>query len=363
MKYMAAYCFMSTEKIKSFDTFNRKMNHNYRLTNVPNADPDRIHDNEEIIKMEEASYVEAFKRKMIEAGHTPRSNAVLGIEVMLTYNARDVDENFNKEQWKQENKKWLEDTFGKDNVISAVLHNDEGIDGSGHIHAIIVPMVDGKLNCKHFLSGKQKLIELQTSYGQAMSSVGLKRGMEGSVAKHQDIRKFYDSLNKKFEKHLPPTLPGETTEQYRSRADDIYLETNLKHLEEVNKMKRKIDEVKTSVKKISIDERLDFQSSLDKIEKEKERIRKEKEELKQQEDNMKKEKEIHQKLTEKDKETLLKVMNMDLLRNGLANYPDKEFAKNVGKNINKIVNWQVEQFEKKIEENNNTKKSKQEETI
>ena len=360
---MAAYCFMSTEKIKSFDAFGRKMNHNYRLTNVPNADPDRICDNEELIKMEDASYTDAFKRKMIEAGHTPRSNAVLGIEVMLTYNARDVDENFDKEEWKRKNIEWLQETFGKDNVVSAVLHNDEGIDGSGHIHAVVIPMVDGKLSCKHFLSGKAKLMELQTSYGRAMSAVGLKRGMEGSVAKHQDIRKWYDSLNKQFERHLPSVEPGETAEHYRDRADNYFLESNLKHLEETNKLKRKIDEVKTSVKKTSIDERLEFQTTLENIEKEKMKIKKQQEELKLREEKLENEQEIYRKISEKDRETILKVMNMDLLRSGLANYPDEEFAKEVGKNINSIVNWQVEQLKEKIDEKNKINKDKKEETI
>ena len=46
-----AYCFMSTEKIKSLGAFTRKYEHNYRTGNVPNADKNRAHLNEEIVSL------------------------------------------------------------------------------------------------------------------------------------------------------------------------------------------------------------------------------------------------------------------------------------------------------------------------
>ena len=93
------------------------------------------------------------------------------------------------------------------------------------------------------------------------------------------------------------------------------------------------------------------------------KIKKQQEELKLREEKLENEQEIYRKISEKDRETILKVMNMDLLRSGLANYPDEEFAKEVGKNINSIVNWQVEQLKEKIDEKNKINKDKKEETI
>ncbi len=42
--------------------------------------------------------------------------------------------------WIEANLKWLKDTFGEENVVSAVLHMDEK---SPHLHATIVPIVQG----------------------------------------------------------------------------------------------------------------------------------------------------------------------------------------------------------------------------
>ena len=59
-----AYCFMSTEKIKSLGAFTRKYEHNYRTGHVPNADKDRAHLNEEIISLPEGkTYVDVFRDK------------------------------------------------------------------------------------------------------------------------------------------------------------------------------------------------------------------------------------------------------------------------------------------------------------
>jgi hypothetical protein len=190
---------MSTEKIKSMGVFTRKYEHNYRTGNVPNADKNRKHLNEEIIKLPEGkTYVDCFRDKMIKLGHKPRSNAVLGVEIVMTYNARTVDEDFDIEKWKEANIKWLKEQFPEEGILSVVMHRDEGIDNgrSAHLHATVLPIYEGKLNCKHFLSGKKCMVELQDSYGKAMEPLGLERGMRGSSAKHEDIRRFYDSLNK-----------------------------------------------------------------------------------------------------------------------------------------------------------------------
>lgn len=341
-----SYCFMTTEKVKSLDALNRKMNHNFRITDVPNADRERSKQNEEVIPLQDKDYVSAFKRKMIEANHIPRKNAVLAIEVMLTYNARTVGKDFDKEQWKKENVKWLQDTFGKENVISAILHNDEGIEGSGHIHAIIIPMYNGRLSARHYISGKAKMIELQNSYGKAMAKVGLVRGMQGSVAKHQTIRKFYDAANKAISKELPAVKENESAREYRDRANEVYVESNLKHLDEIRKMERKIVEAQTKAKRISLDDRLEYQNEVEKLNKEKERFSKERKKIEDERRKLERDKELYNNISSEAKKEINEIKNFELLIDGLKNYPDREFAKSVGENINTIVGWENNHREK-----------------
>ena len=45
------------------------------------------------------------------------------------------------DDWCNDSLKWLQDTFGKENVVSVVLHMDEH---TPHLHASIVPIVIGE---------------------------------------------------------------------------------------------------------------------------------------------------------------------------------------------------------------------------
>ena len=47
-----------------------------------------------------------------------------------------------------------------------------------------------------FLNGRERMANLQNSYGDRMEKLGLTRGMKGSLAKHTDIKEFYTAVNK-----------------------------------------------------------------------------------------------------------------------------------------------------------------------
>ncbi len=245
-----AYAFMSIEKVKTLSAMSGKMNHNYRLSDVSNADPNRASWNEEIIQMKDDSYVDAYNRKISESDYYKvtkvRKDAVKGMEIMMTFNQDEVENDFDLDGWKKANVQWLQDRFGKDNVISAVCHMDEH---SPHIHGMVIPMVNGKLNCKHFLTNRKKMIELQNSYGEAMKPFGLKRGIQKSQAKHEDIKRFYGSVNAAISSDLPEISMGEngpeTAKEYRERVNEYYKDVRLKHLNEIKKMERKIVEAKS----------------------------------------------------------------------------------------------------------------------
>lgn len=52
-----------------------------------------------------------------------------------------IEESGNLDNWCMDNLDWLKETFGEDNLVSAVLHMDEK---TPHIHATIVPIVSGE---------------------------------------------------------------------------------------------------------------------------------------------------------------------------------------------------------------------------
>lgn len=80
---------------------------------------------------------------------------------------------------------FLAERYGKENIISAVVHMDET---TPHMHFNFVPVtLDGRLSAKSILT-RQSLIEQQTAFCEKVGKkYGLLRGMEGSKEKHLEI--------------------------------------------------------------------------------------------------------------------------------------------------------------------------------
>lgn len=105
-----------------------------------------------------------------------------------------------------------------DQLASAVLHLDEQ---TPHLHLLVVPRIakpEGgwKLNSKA-LFDRDKLRALQTSYGEAMAPLGIRRGEPGSKAKHVEVSQFYGAVMAdrppmpKLTVPPPPKKPAEPT--------------------------------------------------------------------------------------------------------------------------------------------------------
>lgn len=143
------------------------------------------------------------------------------IRVLLTGTHEDMERITNKgrlDEWCNDNLKYLADTFGKENIVSAVLHMDEQ---TPHIHATLVPIVKGERKrkkkeeqvkkryrkkptdtarlCADEIMTRAKLKSYQDTYAQAMSGYGLQRGIDGSEAKHITTRQYYRDLMQQTE--------------------------------------------------------------------------------------------------------------------------------------------------------------------
>ena len=82
---------------------------------------------------------------------------------------------------------FFSERYGKENVVSAVVHLDES---TPHLHFNLMPVTGGRL-CAKKLFDRAALRELQTNFYEVVGKkYGLKRGKEGSTAKHLDTVAF-----------------------------------------------------------------------------------------------------------------------------------------------------------------------------
>jgi hypothetical protein len=219
---MADYARLRIEKIKSGSRIANAYLHNQRLEDVASSIPELQGTNEELIPLPshdgfEMSYADAIDQRLENVPY--RSNSVKAYEIIMNY---PKDDRSDLDAWKKASVDWLKKTFnvagdGKNNVLHAVLHNDEA--GMPHIHSIVVPVDErGKLCARSFTGGWKNMVDLQTSYARSLESLNIERGIQGSRARPMKMQKMYAKFN--ADTTLPEPEAGETAVQYKARIED-----------------------------------------------------------------------------------------------------------------------------------------------
>lgn len=191
-----SFAIIRTEKLKSKAQIVSRLKHDLRLNNVLNSNPQFTHLNKNSRTLEEA--LEIYDKVLGEASgkRKIRRDAVHAIDYLMT-----ASPEFFRTASKEEVEnffatccKFLIEKHGVDNVLNISVQYDEQ---TPHCQALVVPIDDtGKLNCKSFLGGREKMRTLQDEFSKAVENFGLERGKSMSVAKHQDVRSFYADVNK-----------------------------------------------------------------------------------------------------------------------------------------------------------------------
>ena len=228
-----AKAILRTAKLKSASAIRGCGTHNARTRPTPNANS-KIK-NEVLVDGGKDVY-ETVMQHIKESGvkRKIRANAVLAQEIFLsaspeyfrtdpaaagTWNQKKM------EKWRDASFDFLKKKYGK-NLVDCRLHLDES---TPHMHAIIVPIVQGKKGAKLSAKecfGKKDLTKLQDEYPRAVSHLGLERGIKGSRAKHTDVKKFYGAVNSAKNAKMPvlpvpkkPMLWEKTRAEYAEKIN------------------------------------------------------------------------------------------------------------------------------------------------
>jgi len=189
------YAILRTAKLSSFGNISGSLAHTNRLTRevAINADPTRSHLNQVLVGSGDTAFEDIKSRiETVADGKPIRKNGVLCIEYLLTASPEFFEGKSPEEisTWGEKNLKFLRKKHGE-NLVFAAMHNDEK---TPHVVAYVVPEVEGKLNCREILGGREKVRKLQSDYADAMSEFGLERGIEGSKASHTTVKTFYSQI-------------------------------------------------------------------------------------------------------------------------------------------------------------------------
>lgn len=210
---------MHLEKAKGTDS--RMSAHIERTVHPKNADRTRTHLNRELVQFPEGvrNRTQAIAHRIETAGIRRKvsANQVKAIRILLTGSNKDMKQMEAEgriEDWCNDSLKWIRETYGEQNLVSAVLHMDEK---TPHIHATVIPIVTGERRkagqeeqngkkkyrkknpqdvrlCADDVMARHRLKHYQDTYAQAMNKYGLQRGVDGPLAKHISTMQYYKQL-------------------------------------------------------------------------------------------------------------------------------------------------------------------------
>ena len=212
-----SYAIVRNEKLTRDEAKGRYV-HNERKTKGhtnKDIDPERTHLNY-YFKKNELSYIKEFDKLRKEKdlkGHI-KSNSIILCEMIFT-----SDKEFFDNIGEEETKRYFEESYkfvcnyknlGEENIISAVVHLDEG---TPHMHLVFVPVVHpkdkegndiNKICARDFWKGRDSYRTLQNNFYEYITSKGfeLERGIEVEQTgeKHEkieDLKKLTNFENTK----------------------------------------------------------------------------------------------------------------------------------------------------------------------
>lgn len=190
---MANYAIMRCKKLTGMGSVASALQHCYRERETPNADADRTPENHCTVSQ---SADEAMGKLRELLPEKRRKDAVLAVEYVMTASPEWWNEATPRQQAEffARSEQWLENKYGKDRVVAAVVHRDEA---TPHLSAFVVPLTqDGRLSAKEFIGGRSKMRDDQSTYAESVKKLGLERGIEGSRATHQTVQHYYESINR-----------------------------------------------------------------------------------------------------------------------------------------------------------------------
>ena len=189
------YCIMRLAKIKCRSAFGNIENHAKEREKLRHRKhPELQHENKIFtskLYSEDESILQRFDR--LTSDVKIRKNAVLAYEFIFAYTP-EAHGSFDEREWIRANQRWLTETFGKGNTIHFRYEADES---GRHCHAVVSPLIDGRLNARHFTGGKIALSKLQDSYAEKMKEFGLERGNrfldnpEIPSARHKTLAEYW----------------------------------------------------------------------------------------------------------------------------------------------------------------------------
>ena len=159
------------------------------ISDNPQIDRARTKENYHIISGY-GTYTEFINNRLRELNWSPRKDAVVMNSFVVGSDKTFFDKLSKMQRYMffEDCTKFFAERYGKENIISTVVHLDEI---TPHMHLNLMPITSDRRLCSKQLFDKPQLQKLQTDfYEEVGKRYGLQRGKEGSQRKHLSTAEF-----------------------------------------------------------------------------------------------------------------------------------------------------------------------------
>lgn len=178
-------------KLKSNQDIQEVANHNLRQAPSRNVDGKKTPLNKYYVGSPQMDTLHEVEQRLATCPKY-RKDAVRVVDLVLSASPEFFTDKKKGKDWETITQKWLEDTFGKDNIIYSVVHYDEK---TPHFHVCLTPIHEGKLRASHWFDGPMKLKKIHDSYAKVTKPLGLQRGRPHVKSSQVELDSYYQKVN------------------------------------------------------------------------------------------------------------------------------------------------------------------------
>lgn len=208
------YCITRIKKVNTRTNITQASEHNLRLRTQPNIDASKSHQNKVLLNSldVDVSNASSLQEKLTahykQLGVKERKDNVLMLEFIATASPEFFKGKTAKqiEDWADHQLEFFKKEFGSQ-VKMAVVHQDES---SPHLHIMLSTEQKSVKNYKNRYGESKKetwslnakrydrqfLVDFQTRFATWNKKYGLRRGVKGSMRKHNPVKEFYKVVDK-----------------------------------------------------------------------------------------------------------------------------------------------------------------------
>ncbi|MGZ3633794.1 MAG: MobV family relaxase [Parachlamydiaceae bacterium] len=189
------YQAIDIKKYKTSEQITNVTAHNLRTSLSNNVNPAKIHKNKFFIGSADMDFQKELDDKLATCGKF-RKDAVKVVNLVFSASPDFFRDSRKTKEWEILTQNFVEETFGKENILYSVVHYDEK---TPHFHISIIPRKDGKLNASHWFDGRAKLSHFHDNYNKTIKHLGLKRGEQRKKPTYTELDDYYKKVNASVE--------------------------------------------------------------------------------------------------------------------------------------------------------------------